>query len=839
MDSFYTGQIFQNVQEVKNHLNFFNEQNFTEFRISCNNSRSMQIHCKHARERKSRSKGLRPNLHVNYLGCNAKIILYKSQKPGNSTLKVTQSNLDHENHIIDENVYKYNNIQVSQEEEDLIKVLAEANTKPSRIQKVILKRHKKKIGLKKLRNLVGKIVPKDDDVSRQDFEKYLDGVDNDGGVVEWDTDADGSINALFITTYKMKAAFENSDPPVIQLDTSFNFDKAQYKLAAFVYLDPTTGLSEIAALAFISQETANVFEYILGKFARMCSSHDMIFLIDKDFTEIASIKKIFPGSIVLLCCFHVMKYIRCLVSTALTTQDVKNDIYSQFNKVLYSKREDIFEVENQLFLDMIDNVQVRSGKNYVNFKSYYIKNWESSKEMWVRYFRNSMPLLGDNTSNRVESSFNILKKSVEDTFISLPHTIHAVQHLCEFANDRISERYSKLANKVLRIVCDDEQINELNKLAAKDLNDLGCKLFNKVLSKLDDRMESLDIFENGVREKFSSTKFTDYLTTESNCNCSFFYNMQAPCHHILFVRKISNLSNPESNIFDRELFHRRYHRIMNIMTNLESRGEATDFGNEDICLNPAEEFSETEDTEEVEKVLDNNKKYKDIMPILLRIGNIISLHGTKNFKQYKSELECVERNVRQGRSIFLTSSTSECMTAENLTHVLGNNNISPQDHDSETVYTDCPLENNGACTDGQNLEIESSVNDAVPTRFQNISLKFKQSIISKGRPRKKGKQVCFNKTALDKKKISRKKAMGQQERNFIENDEESQIDEANYSRFQPYRVLKPTNFLNSELNIDLDDEKDISSDDGSGSNYEVKEDDREIMSSENEMLSDM
>ena len=34
-------------------------------------------------------------------------------------------------------------------------------------------------------------------------------------------------------------------------------------------------------------------------------------------------------------------------------------------------------------------------------------------------------------------------------------------------------------------------------------------------------------------------------------------------------------------------------------------------------------------------------------------------------------------------------------------------------------------------------------------------------------------------------------------------------------------------------------EKDISSDDGSGSNYEVQEDDREIMSSGSEMLSDM
>ena len=258
-DFFFIGQTFKNVQEAKEQLKLYNEKNFTEFRISSNNKKSLQVLCKHARHRKTESKGLRPNLHVNYLGCNAKINFFKCQKSGSSTLKVTTLNLVHENHAIDENIYKYNNIQISQEEADLIKVLAEANTRPSRIQRVILKRHRKQIGLKKLRNLVAKIVPKDDDVSRIEFEKYLEDISNDGGVVEWETDEDGSIKALFITTYKMKAAFENNEPPVVQLDTSFNFEKAQYKLAAFVYLDPTTGLSEIAALAFVSQETASVF----------------------------------------------------------------------------------------------------------------------------------------------------------------------------------------------------------------------------------------------------------------------------------------------------------------------------------------------------------------------------------------------------------------------------------------------------------------------------------------------------------------------------------------------------------------------------------------------------
>jgi hypothetical protein len=62
----------------------------------------------------------------------------------------------------------------------------------------------------------------------------------------------------------MKTAFRNNNPPVIQLDTSFNFDKALYKVAAFVYLDPNTNFSEIAAFALMSQESSSSFECILG-----------------------------------------------------------------------------------------------------------------------------------------------------------------------------------------------------------------------------------------------------------------------------------------------------------------------------------------------------------------------------------------------------------------------------------------------------------------------------------------------------------------------------------------------------------------------------------------------
>ena len=134
--------------------------------------------------------------------------------------------------------------------------------------------------------------------------------------------------------------------------------------------------------------------------------------MDKDFTEIESIRKVFPSAIVLLCFFHALKFMKCLISTALTTQDVKNMIYKQYQTVMISRSETCFEQENQKFLDLVNGIQVKSGDKYVDLSSYYNKNWFSCKEMWVKCYRIHLPLHGDNTTNRAESTFSTLKKSL-------------------------------------------------------------------------------------------------------------------------------------------------------------------------------------------------------------------------------------------------------------------------------------------------------------------------------------------------------------------------------------------------------------------------------------------
>ena len=110
--------------------------------------------------------------------------------------------------------------------------------------------------------MITKICPTESEHdSRQAFTDFLEEVDKEGGKIEWKDDPDGSINTLFITTNKMKAAYSSARPTVIQLDTSFNFEQARYKVAAFCYLDPNTNKTEIAAYAILNQETASAFEF--------------------------------------------------------------------------------------------------------------------------------------------------------------------------------------------------------------------------------------------------------------------------------------------------------------------------------------------------------------------------------------------------------------------------------------------------------------------------------------------------------------------------------------------------------------------------------------------------
>ena len=265
---FKIGQRFENVEKAKEFVKKYNEENFTNFVVESNNKRSMVLVCKHSVHRDSKSKGKREILSYNYLGCPAKIRMYKSQKGEEvGSVKVTAVDLEH-NHSTSKEIFESENVNFTEDEKDLITTLKAVNAKPSQIKAVLLERSKKNVTIQRLKNLVRKMSPvEDEDISREAFEKFLESTEIEGGEIEWIDDKDGKMCSLFITSHKMKSAFRSSKPTLIQ------FDKARYKVAAYCYLDTNSDKTEIAAFGMMAEESTKCFDFILlSVFKDLCSS---------------------------------------------------------------------------------------------------------------------------------------------------------------------------------------------------------------------------------------------------------------------------------------------------------------------------------------------------------------------------------------------------------------------------------------------------------------------------------------------------------------------------------------------------------------------------------------
>lgn len=799
----HVGRNFDGVDAAKQFVKEFNEKHFTNFVVETNNKRSLVFYCKHSVHRDSRSKGKREHLQYNYSGCSARIRMYKSQKPGDGgKLKVTLVDVKH-NHSTSKEIYDSQNINITKEEEELILTLKAANAKPSQIKKVLFEKSQKRVTIQKLKNLVKKISPpENEEQSREAFEKFLESTELNGGEIEWINDSEEKMKALFITSRKMKSAFRSANPTVIQLDTSFQFDKAHYKVGAFCYLDPNSDRTEVAGFAMMSEESAVCFDFVLHHFSRICVRQDLMFLIDKDFTEMSSIRKAFPSSIVLLCVFHCLKFMRTLFSTIPDVVEVKEAVMDQFKKVVYSHSEEIFEEENKRFEDLVENLQVRT-KDYVNLKEYYQKNWKTCKLMWVKCFRKGLPLLGDNTTNRIENKFGKLKESIADTFMSLPNTSSAIIHLVNYADRLLEERYLFRTNKSLKIFSLNPKIRMLNEEASLALNDKGCKLFNSSLKALEEKRENLQLKDDGVEETYNDAKAVQYAATDKTCNCSAFKSFQAPCVHVLFRREIESSTDPFIKMFTTDIFNRRYHRKSNLIDVLNNEDDGI------TNVDEPEDVATVHPTPNNEPaVLSNKQKFKKIMPMMMSIANLISLHPTKKFHEYVSEFEKIENHIRKGESIFddfndvteLTDTTEE--DYRDVEEEVDNRNVEDEIEtvvdsrgvEDEVDYRDVvdEIENETLQVPGQqmltktgNIPNLDNLDSTLPQSSRFKSLFMKEKVKTRGRPKRKTKQLTFNKTAADRKskKVaektvkSSKKSKKNENNDFIDDSCEEEDDD--------------------------------------------------------------
>ena len=652
----------------------------------------------------------REKVHSKKKNCKAVIRFFCRGGQSDQKLCVLTAFSEVHNHLISRKMFDQDTQKIQTvEEKEMLKDALTMNVKASQIKNMMEKKFKKgSVTTKHVRYMMGQLKPEENE--SEELATFLEKVEEEGGEVDVKLDDSHKVRCLQVQTVKMRKAYLSVKPDVVNIDTTFNFNTNGYKMTAVCYVNPVTNKGEIAQLVFIADEAKECYEFAFESFKKSVVKDPPTFMVDKDFNEISVLTKVFPNSTILLCQFHVLKWLKSLFSSAKAQDeslpvdhDKKVEIMEAFREVLYAHSDDKCAEKEKQFMEIIDSIDIRVGygdkAHYVDLLQYYIKNWANCEDMWKTSKRKAIVGLEDeNTNNRLERLWRTMKEYLLHMSSGQMSICRAVSMLVKFCEERLEEKYTWDRRHKMRLPHSDPMVKAEYALAAEKLNDRGMIKFKESMEAMLSREGRLDIFmsedgEEGVKELFKkiskvveeefvneaveemfdevdfddNEEFDDdfeegdhtyvktnrnqsskvYQTNASKCTCSWSFRAGAPCRHVLFLRK-----NKGMNMFDITLFNQHFSKERNLDLDRKMEDinlvEDKNEENNNIQVDPDSEI----EPEVKPKVLSRNKKFGMINPVAERLVEAILRCGTKRVEQCRDELEICLENVRNGRSLL-------------------------------------------------------------------------------------------------------------------------------------------------------------------------------------------
>ena len=682
--------------------------------------------CAHGRIRQSHAKeDKRPVQHSKKKGCKVFIRFYCSKSDENRNVcTITAAHTEH-NHIMTRDMFLQESNKIEEEEElESIREYIDLNVKASQIRQHVRDKFSKPgISVSHVRYMMKKL--QGPDTIKEDLASFLESIETDGGNIEVMLDSNGKVRVLTVQTVEMKRAVLGVNPDMFLFDTTFGYCQEGYKLAAFCYSNSVSDRGELAFLVFLSDETADSMEFAFKSFKKSLLKCPKYVMVDKDFTELSTIAKVLPTALALICQFHVLKYLRTLISTARAyDRDVKIDeekkrmIMNIIRDMLYALTEDVVKSKLDEFHREVAGLEVRVGFGkvayYTNLSDYFEKNWVSCSEKWLTYERLRLHGIEDvNTNNILERMWRTLKDYLKQSTSASLGVERAVILLVKFSDNHLRENYTWHLRNEVRISCSDAELSSEYSNAAKELNERGMKKFKESVDLLVKREESMKMFKSEspfiVRETFACSReasehfntsrhdaksdsmmknnenFKDYTIYDFRCTCSWSIRNCAPCRHVLFVRRSQSLP-----LFECTLFNARFWRIRNsdLLVKTEDSGIKASFDSDNVNID--KEF--VEDPLDVEsKILERREKYRILRPVLDRLLEAMLRCGSLRVQNYEKELEAMIVNVKNGKSLMvdvLENVNKECDVL-NKTVQVENNNMYVHASVNEDSQKDC------------------------------------------------------------------------------------------------------------------------------------------------------
>ncbi|KAE9253715.1 hypothetical protein PF004_g1360 [Phytophthora fragariae] len=256
-----------------------------------------------------------------------------------------------------------------------------------------------------------------------------------------------------------------------------------------------------------------------------------VIVVDKDLNEIKVLESNFPKARVLVCHFHVIKYLkekRAKPEYSKVSSDDASQVDAAIHAMVYADSEEKYTRAHASFKGICDRVGLH------DFFLYFERNWDESQDRWVLYRRAMLPHFKNHTNNRLENFFGKLKGEVDGS-MSMAGCVKAL-----VAYDRRMEKeYTYRLTRIGRFVnssYDEEMSNVLRFTSPFVAENIEVEYSRAVANA--GRYTFTVCGDNQDQVVVQGASKIHRLRLDNwTCDCEFSLTMKLPCRHAMAFRK--------------------------------------------------------------------------------------------------------------------------------------------------------------------------------------------------------------------------------------------------------------------------------------------------------------
>lgn len=463
-------------------------------------------------------------------------------------------------------------------------------------------------------------------------------------------------------------------PEVLLIDATHGTNASKCKVFSFMTHD-AFGKGQFVQHAAVQNERRETLLTAMEAFKESNPSWTKVqcVLIDKDFTEMSVLKTAFPDATILLCQFHVIKYLREEIAssdygfTAWQKQQLRNVV----NLLVYAKTEQEYEKHLKYMWHLVSfglreatprassaggvshaisstqsGLQSRSVGRVPDsvgrvpdsavdevqhpFEWYFSKNWDGCRHLWCSYKRQNAVTLGNNTNNRLESWWKQLKE-VTSVFMGLDECVAAIMCYQSQEEKLFMDRVFKLT--VVQDPKYDREMAHLANLVSEHACELIYEQYTYAVSHASYTYympvpDVIFLSSTSSEEDAPDEPRQEYSVNKRNweCSCLFMTTRLLPCQHVFFLRRALGLET----VIPTQLLHPRW-----LLSSVRSKVVLEDFSSAAFAVGDVIRSKDTP--------WDSDRKYREASRVASAISDTMSGFGMSEYRVALKALHQVAR----------------------------------------------------------------------------------------------------------------------------------------------------------------------------------------------------